>query len=50
LQIKLRLGDESIRTTMDTYGHVLPSAEPELADLRDACYRDSAPAVAVIGP
>jgi integrase len=33
LQIKLRLGHESIRTTMDTYGHLFPSAEPELAAL-----------------
>ena len=35
LQIKLRLGHESIRTTMDTYGHLFPSAEPELAALLD---------------
>jgi integrase len=27
LQIKLRMGHESIRTTMDTYGHPFPSAE-----------------------
>lgn len=36
LQIKLRLGHKEIRTTMDTYGHLFPSAEPELADLLDA--------------
>lgn len=36
LQIKLRLGHNEIRTTMDTYGHLFPSAEPELADLLDA--------------
>ncbi len=39
LQIKLRLGHKEIRTTMDTYGHLFPSAEPELADLLDAGYR-----------
>jgi integrase len=39
LQIKLRLGHASIRTTMDTYGHLFPSAEPELADLLDAARR-----------
>jgi integrase len=39
LQIKLRLGHKSIRTTMDTYGHLFPSAEPELAGLLDAGYR-----------
>jgi integrase len=35
LQIKLRLGHESIKTTLDTYGHLFPTAEPELADLLD---------------
>jgi integrase len=39
LQIKLRLGHKEIRTTMDTYGHLFPSAEPELANLLDAGYR-----------
>ncbi len=39
LQIKLRLGHKEIRTTMDTYGHLFPSAEPELADLLDSGYR-----------
>jgi integrase len=39
LQIKLRLGHKEIRTTMDTYGHLFPSAEPELADLLDTGYR-----------
>jgi integrase len=39
LQIKLRLGHKEIRTTMDAYGHLFPSAEPELADLLDAGYR-----------
>jgi integrase len=41
LQIKLRLGHESIRTTMDCYGHLFPSAEPEMADLLDAGYKKS---------
>lgn len=41
LQIKLRLGHKEIRTTMDTYGHLFPSAEPELAALLDAGYRDA---------
>jgi integrase len=46
LQIKLRLGHKEIRTTMDTYGHLFPSAEPELAGLLDAGYRSAdAPAV-----
>lgn len=48
LQIKLRLGHKEIRTTMDTYGHLFPSAEPELADLLDAGYR-TADALAVVG-
>jgi integrase len=43
LQIKLRLGHKEIRTTMDTYGHLFPSAEPELADLLDAGYRAAQP-------
>ena len=29
------MGHESIRTTMDIYGHLFPSAEPELANLLD---------------
>jgi len=29
---------------MDTYGHLFPSAEPELADLLDAGYHASEPA------
>jgi integrase len=41
LQIKLRLGHKEIRTTMDIYGHLFPSAEPELADLLDAGYQDA---------
>lgn len=50
LQIKLRLGHKEIRTTMDTYGHLFPSAEPELADLLDAGYRavDEAPAAVAL--
>ncbi len=36
LQIKLRLGHAEIRTTMDTYGHLFPSAEAAMADLLDA--------------
>ena len=44
LQIKLRLGHESIRTTMDTYGHLFPSAEPELAALLDQARSAAAPA------
>jgi integrase len=43
LQIKLRLGHKEIRTTMDTYGHLFPSAEPEMAGLLDAAYRDAEP-------
>ncbi len=38
LQIKLRLGHEDIKTTMNSYGHLFPSTEPELADLLDAGY------------
>lgn len=35
---------------MDTYGHLFPSAEPELADLLDAGYRTAdAPVLASIG-
>lgn len=41
LQIKLRLGHKEIRTTMDTYGHLFPSAEPELAELLEAGYRSA---------
>lgn len=49
LQIKLRLGHKEIRTTMDTYGHLFPSAEPELADLLDSGYRSAdAPAVVAL--
>jgi integrase len=43
LQIKLRLGYQEIRTTMDTYGHLFPSAEPELSGLLDAGYRAAEP-------
>lgn len=52
LQIKLRLGHREIRTTMDTYGHLFPSAEPELAALLDAGYRSiltDGPAAATAG-
>ncbi len=42
LQIKLRLGHKEIRTTMDTYGHLFPSAEPELAGLLEAGYLSGA--------
>ncbi len=31
---------------MDTYGHLFPSAEPELADLLDAGYRTAAATLA----
>lgn len=50
LQIKLRLGHKEIRTTMDTYGHLFPSAEPEMAGLLDAAYRtaDALPAVVAL--
>ena len=41
LQIKLRLGHKEIRTTMDTYGHLFPSAEPAMAGLLDAAYRQA---------
>jgi integrase len=43
LQIKLRLGHKEIRTTMDTYGHLFPSAEPEMAGLLEAGYRAAEP-------
>ncbi len=33
LQIKLRLGHKDIQTTMNTYGHLFPSAEPTMAGL-----------------
>lgn len=39
LQIKLRLGHEDIKTTMNTYGHLFPSAEAALGDLLDARFR-----------
>jgi integrase len=50
LEIKLRLGHEDIRTTMNTYGHLFPSAEAALADLLDTGYRaaEQAPAVTAI--
>lgn len=48
LQIKLRLGHKEIRTTMDTYGHLFPSAEPEMAGLLDAAYRGVAARPAVV--
>jgi integrase len=49
LQIKLRLGHKDIQTTMNTYGHLFPSAEPAMADLLDAGYRSAdAPAVAAL--
>ncbi|MEJ7891435.1 MAG: tyrosine-type recombinase/integrase [Solirubrobacteraceae bacterium] len=43
LQIKLRLGHEDIKTTMNTYGHLFPSAEAALGDLLDARYRAAEP-------
>jgi integrase len=47
LQLKARLGHSSIRVTMDIYGHLWPSVEPELADLletaRDASRAQPAP-------
>lgn len=50
LQIKLRLGHKDVQTTMNTYGHQFPSAEPTMAELLDAGYRAAdPPAVAVIG-
>jgi integrase len=49
LQIKLRLGHKEIRKTMDTYGHLFSSAEPELAGLLDAGYRGAkSPAVVAL--
>lgn len=50
LQIKLRLGHKEIRTTLDTYGHLFPSAEPELADLLDAGYRTAQDNVTALRP
>jgi integrase len=47
-QIKLRLGHRSITTTIDIYGHLFPSAEPELADLLDAGYRGAEQAAIAI--
>lgn len=39
--IQTRLGHKKMSTTMDTYGHLFPSAEPEMADLLDAGYQAS---------
>lgn len=38
LAIKLRLGHQSIQTTLDLYGHLFPSAERALAGLLDQRY------------
>ena len=42
--IKERLGHSSITVTMDTYGHLFPSADEALADALDAAFRDAHPA------
>lgn len=39
LSIKQHLGHESIRTTMDTYGHLFPAGQEALAESLDARYR-----------
>ena len=36
------LGHEDIRTTMNLYGHLYPSAEAALAEALDAGYRSAA--------
>jgi integrase len=38
LEIKHRLGHESITVTMDTYGHLLPSLEGRIVSGLDATY------------
>jgi integrase len=38
-RIQTRLGHKKLSTTMDTYGHLFPDAEPEMADMLDARYR-----------
>jgi hypothetical protein len=42
------MGHKEIRTTMDIYGSLFPSGEPELADLLDARYRAANEAPAVV--
>ncbi|MBW3664263.1 MAG: tyrosine-type recombinase/integrase [Actinobacteria bacterium] len=41
LTIKERLGHSSIRTTMDTYGHLLSAQDEALADALDGLFRCS---------
>ena len=43
LAVKQRLGHASITTTMDTYGHLMPSADADLAALFDARPRVEGP-------
>ena len=44
--LKERLGHSSITVTMDTYGHLFPSADEALAEALDAAFRDAHPASA----
>ncbi len=41
LTIKERLGHSSIRTTMDTYGHLFPAQDEALAEALDGLFRGS---------
>ena len=41
MTIKERLGHSSITTTMDRYGHLLPSLDEAVADGLDAVLRES---------
>ena len=41
--VKERLGHEDIRTTINTYGHLLPSVDEALADALGAMYEAAAP-------
>lgn len=42
--VKERLGHEDIRTTINTYGHLVPSVDAALSDGLDALYRAAEPA------
>jgi hypothetical protein len=43
LQVKRRMGDEDIRTTFDTYGHLFPDREEDLVAALDRRKRWASP-------
>jgi integrase len=47
--VQKRMGHASIRTTMDVYGHLLPSADEAVADGLDGFFADRTAPLAVVG-